>query len=298
MRARNLKPGLFKNEKLGSADPLLTILFEGLWCMADREGRLEDRPLRICAEVFPYRRSVTEKKVDTMLDWLQEHGFIARYEVQNEIGEKTTVGKSSQCIQVLNFLRHNNPHKHERPSEIPALTSKPHSTSTGQAPGGAEKCTDVARLNPESGILNPESSLRERRARARPGNGEGNGSEVLEFSDRLGQQTGADCSEAWRDTGCDAKAMQSWLEHKRASGKPLPAHAAISAGKMLLGMGAPETQRAAVELAIANNWQALRPQDGEKALQPGTSHKPVRRMRTAHEIAEALDPDNTALSAP
>ena len=72
MRARNLKPGLFKNEILGSADALLTILFEGLWCMADREGRLEDRPLRICAVIFPYRRTVTERRMNTMLQWLFE----------------------------------------------------------------------------------------------------------------------------------------------------------------------------------------------------------------------------------
>ena len=49
-RSRNIKPSLFKNEVLGVADPLYTILFEGLWVLADREGRLEDRPLRIKAE--------------------------------------------------------------------------------------------------------------------------------------------------------------------------------------------------------------------------------------------------------
>lgn len=31
---------------------------------------------------------------------------------------------------------------------------------------------------------------------------------------------------------------------------------------------------------------------------PKAATAPVRRMRTAHEIAEALDPENTALSAP
>jgi hypothetical protein len=54
MRARNIKPGFFKNEELATKDPLARILFEGLWCMADREGRLEDRPARIKAEVLPY----------------------------------------------------------------------------------------------------------------------------------------------------------------------------------------------------------------------------------------------------
>jgi hypothetical protein len=43
MRARSIKPGICDNEILGTADPLYTLLFERLWMMADREGRLEDR---------------------------------------------------------------------------------------------------------------------------------------------------------------------------------------------------------------------------------------------------------------
>ena len=38
MRARNLKPGFFKNETLAEIEPLGRLLFQGLWCMADREG--------------------------------------------------------------------------------------------------------------------------------------------------------------------------------------------------------------------------------------------------------------------
>lgn len=104
-RARNIKPSLFKNELLGVADPLLTLLFEGLWLLADREGRLEDRPMRIKAEVFPYRDSVN---VDQMLGWLHDNGFIFRYSVD-----------SKGYIEVCNFSKHQNPHKNEAESEIP-----------------------------------------------------------------------------------------------------------------------------------------------------------------------------------
>ena len=107
-RARNIKPALFKNEILGVADPLLTILFEGLWVLADREGRLEDRPLRIKAEIFPYRDGID---IQAMLDWLDEKEFILRY---------TCEGK--QFIQVNSFEKHQNPHKNEAPSEIPAFS--------------------------------------------------------------------------------------------------------------------------------------------------------------------------------
>lgn len=105
-RARNIKPGLFKNEILGVADPIYTLLFEGLWVLADREGRIEDRPLRIKAEIFPYREGLN---IDEMLNWLQTNGFIRRY-----------VARGKKCIVVCEFAKHQNPHKNESDSELPA----------------------------------------------------------------------------------------------------------------------------------------------------------------------------------
>lgn len=109
MRARNIKPGIFLNEILGQADPIYTVLFEGLWCMADREGRLEDRPLRIKAEVFPYRDGLD---INGELTQLERWGFIQRYEVG-----------SLRVIQVVNFDKHQNPHHTERKSELPGNTN-------------------------------------------------------------------------------------------------------------------------------------------------------------------------------
>jgi hypothetical protein len=106
-RARNIKPALFTNEILGVGHPLCTLLFQGLWLLADKEGRLEDRPLRIKAEIFPYR----EADVDSMLHWLAHKGFIVRY---------TATGKS--YIEVVNFTKHQNPHKNEKDSEIPSVS--------------------------------------------------------------------------------------------------------------------------------------------------------------------------------
>lgn len=104
-RARNIKPGLFKNEVLGVADPLYTLLFEGLWVLADREGRLEDRPIRIKGELFPYRDGLD---VEAMLGWLVENGFIQRYAVSGK-----------RYILILEFVKHQNPHKNESESVIP-----------------------------------------------------------------------------------------------------------------------------------------------------------------------------------
>lgn len=132
-RARNIKPGLFKNEILGVADPLYTLLFEGLWVLADRDGRLEDRHLRIKAETFPYRESLN---VDIMLTWLADHGFIARYAADGK-----------KFIQIIEFAKHQNPHKDERKSEIPAPDL--HSASAMQEPGNTGACRADS-LSPDS----------------------------------------------------------------------------------------------------------------------------------------------------
>lgn len=145
MRARNVKPGLLQNELLGSADPLLTILFVGLWMMADREGRLEDKPLKITALAFPYRRQVTERKLDSMLNWMHEHGFIVRY-ISDE-GEK--------FIQVVEFLKHQRPHSNEVPSLIPPLTLPDALPRSATEVNQGEK--DFA-LIPDTGFLIPDTS--------------------------------------------------------------------------------------------------------------------------------------------
>jgi len=109
-RSRNIKPGFFANEDLAECDPLARILFTGLWCLSDREGRLEDRPKRIRAEVLPYDLC----DADQLLNQLQDHGFILRYQ-----------NGSDRYIQVLNFTKHQMPHHKEVASVIPAPEGMP-----------------------------------------------------------------------------------------------------------------------------------------------------------------------------
>ena len=104
-RARNIKPGFFTNEDLPEIEPMGRLLFIGLWTLADREGRLEDRPKKIKGSIFPYDNC----DIDSLLNDLQEWGFIKRYEAEG-----------MKCIQVVNFLKHQNPHPKEAKSVIPA----------------------------------------------------------------------------------------------------------------------------------------------------------------------------------
>ena len=111
MRARNIKPGFFKNEILGQADPFLSLTFQGLWCLADREGRLENRPLRIKAEIFPYRYDLN---INGYLTELSRLDFICIYEVNGV-----------EFIEVKNFKKHQAPHNTEKKSCLPENPSKP-----------------------------------------------------------------------------------------------------------------------------------------------------------------------------
>jgi hypothetical protein len=105
MRARNIKPGFFASEQLSQVPPLTRILFAGLWCLADREGKLRDRPARIRAEVLPYE---SEHDPEAALQELGRVGVISRYVVDGE-----------KYIKILGFSKHQNPHPREVPSEIP-----------------------------------------------------------------------------------------------------------------------------------------------------------------------------------
>lgn len=105
-RARTIKPGFFKNDELAELNPYARLLFAGLWTIADREGRIEDRPKRIKAEILPY----DDLDVNELLDELHNHHFICRYEVDGK--------KYIWCIA---FTHHQNPHKNEPESIIPPV---------------------------------------------------------------------------------------------------------------------------------------------------------------------------------
>ena len=104
-RSRNIKPGFFKNEILAEMPPEYRLLFMGLWCLADREGRFEDRPKKIKMELFP----CDDFDIGEGLSMLESGGFLVRYVVDG-----------NRYSQVVNFTKHQMPHHKEVASEIPA----------------------------------------------------------------------------------------------------------------------------------------------------------------------------------
>ncbi len=130
-RSRNIKPAFFINHILAKLQPLTRLLFIGLWTVVDREGRVEDIPEKIKIQVMPY----DECNVNDHLTSLHNAGFIIRYSYDN-----------NQYIQIVNFTKHQNPHKKEAPSTI--LAPDKHHTSNDL--NRNEPC-----LNPLIDSLNP-----------------------------------------------------------------------------------------------------------------------------------------------
>lgn len=151
MRARNIKPSFFSNEDLGSLTMAARLLFQGLWCVADCEGRLEDRPRRLKTTILPY----DEVDVDALLNDLHRLGMIVRYQSPD----------GGRYIEVVNFKKHQNPHVNEKKkgSSIPAPDQSCTSTVPAPDPHSTDRADSLflnpSSLNPESGIPLPDSGI-------------------------------------------------------------------------------------------------------------------------------------------
>jgi len=152
-RARNIKPGFWRNEELVELPFQTRLLFIGLWNLADKEGRLENRPKKIKLEIFP----ADDVDISLEITRLSEAGLVKVYEADGK-----------RCIEVVNFKKHQNPHHREAESELPAPPEKEEkepqdtenkgaSESPGRAPGKPEESrADSGSLIPDSGFLIPE----------------------------------------------------------------------------------------------------------------------------------------------
>ena len=148
-RARNIKPGFFRNADLVELSFEARLLFIGLWTLADRSGRMEDRPKQIKMELFP----ADSVDCDALLGQLASIGVIERYEHDGK-----------RYLHVVNFAKHQNPHRDEKASTVPGPCGfdapnvdapEKHGASTVQAPCEGGTGTVPIGLNPDP--LIPES---------------------------------------------------------------------------------------------------------------------------------------------
>lgn len=132
-RTRSIKPAFFTNEHLSELPPETRLLFIALWTIADRDGRMEDRPKRIKAEVFPY----DNYDLDVMLLQLHHKKFITRYSING-----------ARYIQINNFARHQNPHPKEQSNGYPEPLEVAENIDAIYLHGNAEKLNDESSLLP------------------------------------------------------------------------------------------------------------------------------------------------------
>lgn len=173
-RARNIKPGFYKNEDLAECSIWARYIFPGLWMLADREGRLEDRPKRIKGELLPF----DGQDVEPLLVELEGRGFLVRY--RNSDGS---------FIQISKFSTHQTPHYSEKASVIkgpisgnqPAIKG-PQTRDDSWKGGGIKRGSQPPdSLNPDSLTVdspnpdspNPESRTNPSAARRAPAMGNG-----------------------------------------------------------------------------------------------------------------------------
>ncbi|NEJ10885.1 hypothetical protein GR238_36820 [Rhizobium leguminosarum] len=103
-RARNIKPSFFMNEELGEVSFEARLFFIGLWCLCDPETKMEFRPKRVKAELFPY----DDVDCTVLARCLHSAGLIKVYEVDGEA-----------YIWVPTFTKHQTPHMKEKPRGYP-----------------------------------------------------------------------------------------------------------------------------------------------------------------------------------
>lgn len=117
MRARNIKPGFYKNDQLAECSLAARLLFPGLWMIADRDGRLEYREKKIKAEVFPYDNI----EVAPLVSELAREGLVVEYEVGG-----------TAYLWITGFKKHQNPHRNEKASELPVCPQERETTELQQ----------------------------------------------------------------------------------------------------------------------------------------------------------------------
>lgn len=106
MRRREISPGFWKDERIWKLSHEAKLLYLGLTQIADREGRLLDKPFEIGVEVWPW----APMEAGRLIDEIVAVGLVARYAV----GDLACLSYPRAA-----WKRHQRPHPNEQPSRLP-----------------------------------------------------------------------------------------------------------------------------------------------------------------------------------
>lgn len=264
-RTRQVRHSTFTNEQLNTLPFPARWLFVGLWTIADRDGRLEDRPLRIKTEILGY----DTENVDELLGTLATAGFITRY------AKSSRPDGERKIIQINNFVKHQKPHPKEPSFDLPAMKnhgSAPAQPRPGREKGSARRALTLTFLHSNTLTPNPSAAA------------DGGGS-AISFLDDPEFRT------AWT----------KWVEHRAQIRKPVDELQAQESFAELETLGVARAV-AAIRHSIASGWQSINEPTGKRAPEkkpvdpnapleyapgkPYPRHGPVNRKETPAEYAK------------
>lgn len=103
-RQRTVHPDFFTDARVVQVSPLARLLFIGIWCYADREGRLFDKPVDLKIRLLPFDTCDASALVDELVGI----GILIRYVV-----------RGVKLLAIPNFRKYQRPHPKEMPSKLP-----------------------------------------------------------------------------------------------------------------------------------------------------------------------------------
>jgi len=118
-RIRTIKPEFFTSESVLSVSPLARLLFIGLWCEADREGRMKWKPKTLKFRYLPS----DSVEINDLCEELKQEGMIEVYSIDGD-----------EYCSIPGFKTHQVINNRERESELPARvpTRKPRVKAEGR----------------------------------------------------------------------------------------------------------------------------------------------------------------------
>ena len=106
-RIRTIKPSFFTDQEIGDLGFAARLFFVGLWCHADKAGRLEDKPRQLEVQILPYDLKKKEIDGERLISELCPK-FIMRYEIEGK-----------KYLQIRSWEKHQRPSPQEQESIIP-----------------------------------------------------------------------------------------------------------------------------------------------------------------------------------
>jgi len=122
-RIRTVKPEFFTSESVLSVSPLARLFFIGLWCEADREGRLKWKPKTLKFRYLP----ADSVNIEKLCKELEQAEMIVTYTVDN----------NNYC-EIPSFKSHQVINNREKESELPSRDSDASTTRESGRKEGKE----------------------------------------------------------------------------------------------------------------------------------------------------------------